>query len=122
MRKVIGVLVGAALLSGCIVTTRANGPVVTQGTGAALYSGYQQVNLQITNATGTTVCYLYISPVSDPNWGPDQLGSRVLSAGETDNYALYAGQWDLRADDCSHNQLVTLRNATIAQSSNLVLQ
>ncbi|MBI5517465.1 MAG: hypothetical protein HY909_27085 [Deltaproteobacteria bacterium] len=118
MRKVLGILTLGLGLGGCVVT----GATGVTTSGAQIYSNYQQVSLSVTNATAETVCYLYISPVSDPNWGPDQLGSRVLSPGETDSYALYAGQWDIRADDCNHNQLAVLRNQPIGANAQLIIR
>jgi len=32
-----------------------------------------------------------------------------------------AGNWDLKAEDCSHNQLFVMRNQTIAADSTLIL-
>ena len=107
----------SCLMAGCTVTSSGGGLVTT-----GVYANYSQVALSVTNGTPTTICYLYLSPVSDPNWGPDQLGSRVLPSGQTETYQLYAGQWDIRADDCSHNQLAVLRNTTIASSSRLIIQ
>ncbi len=117
MQKVFGFVVIAALAAGCTLGT--TGGLVAS---PVSYSNYSQVNLSVTNGTGRTICYLYLSPVSDPNWGPDQLGSRVLPSGQTETYQLYAGQWDIRADDCAHNQVAVLRNATLAASSQLVIQ
>lgn len=116
MRTILGTLILASMLSGCII----------RGTGAVgastVYASAAPVDLAVTNVSGRTVCYLYLSPVSDPNWGPDQLGNRVLPHGRTEVYRLYAGQWDIRADDCSHNRITVLRNTTIAASSQLVIQ
>lgn len=116
MRTTLGILAFASLLSGCIASGSAG------LSGSTLYANSVPVDLSVTNASGSTVCYLYLSPVSDPNWGPDQLGSRVLPSGRTETYRLYAGQWDIRADDCSHNQVAVLRNTTIAASSQLIIQ
>ncbi len=116
MLKILGLVSLAALSAGCTLST--TGGLV----GSTVYANSSQVNLAVTNATSRTICYLYLSPVSDPNWGPDQLGSRVLPAGQTESYQLYAGQWDIRADDCSHNRLAVLRNTTIAASSQLIIQ
>lgn len=116
MRRILGSIALASLLSGCLV----------RGAGAysasTVYASSTPVDLAVTNASGRTVCYLYLSPVSDPNWGPDQLGSRVLPSGRSEIYRLYAGQWDIRADDCSHNRITVLRNTTIASNSQLVIQ
>jgi len=64
--------------------------------------------LDVVNNTSSTVCYLYLSPSTDTEWGNDQLGaSDVIGSGQyftlTD---IAAGTYDLRADDCDGNILV----------------
>ena len=43
---------------------------------------------------------------SDPNWGPDQLGSNTIPAGSTYSWAAGSGVWDVRLQDCDHNTLL----------------
>lgn len=64
--------------------------------------------LDVVNNTSSTVCYLYLSPSENTEWGDDQLGAEtVIASGEyftlTD---ILAGTYDLRADDCDSNILV----------------
>jgi len=120
MRK--GLLLGALLA--CFGA--ACGPATTSGgTGTNTTPQPQPqastVSLQVHNGSSQTICFLYISPVSDPNWGPDQLGSRTLEPNETDTYTMPAGSWDLKGEDCSHNQLFVMRNQTIAGDATLTL-
>lgn len=59
----------------------------------------EQSEVNILNRTGRTVYTLNISPASDPNWGPDLLGSNVLPTGQTAriNYNRSLGcTWDIR--------------------------
>jgi len=37
--------------------------------------------VDVTNNTGYTILYLYVSPADDSNWGPDLLGNEVLPEG-----------------------------------------
>jgi len=80
------------------------------------------VNLAVVNSSSEkTVCYLYISPHDQADWGGDVLESRVLSPGETDKYQMPVGQWDFKAEDCDHNVLTTMTDITIADESVLTL-
>ena len=55
--------------------------------------------LNIVNNSGRTAFYIQLSPCSSSVWGPDRLGSEVLSNGETNNITLQSGCWDMRASD-----------------------
>lgn len=79
------------------------------------------VQLDVHNTSSQEICYLYISPVSDTHWGPDVLGNRTLSPGETDQYGLTPGSWDFKAEDCQHHELFQMRNQTVAEHSVLTL-
>jgi hypothetical protein len=123
MRRISLLALIATLAAACTIGTTTAAPATTTSAGGAatVAATPAAVQLQVQNASSQEICYLYISPVSDPNWGPDQLGSRTLSPGETDTYSMPPGQWDIKAEDCSHNQLFVMRNATIAADSALVL-
>jgi hypothetical protein len=58
-------------------------------------------NFTITNQTGHTVMTLNVSPSNEDNWGPDILGSNVLSNGESASVTFPRAetqcQWDIRA-------------------------
>ena len=77
------------------------------------YFSRQQNRTAITvvNSTGYTGWYLYISPNSDENWGPDRLGSDVLLSGRSvtlqDIPASANNRYDLRlvdSDDDSYTR------------------
>ncbi len=62
--------------------------------------------LRLVNNLSVSVCYVYISPVTDQYWGTDWLGADTIPAGESYDFAVPPGQsYDLRADDCSNNTL-----------------
>lgn len=63
-------------------------------------------SLEIINNSSFTVCYLYVSPSEDTEWGDDQLGSDIVASGTTFTLTdIPAGTYDLRADDCEGNIL-----------------
>jgi hypothetical protein len=65
-------------------------------------------NFYIVNNSSQTVCYLYISPDTSPDWGEDWLGSATIPAGTSYTfYSVAANVYDIKAEDCSHNQIVT---------------
>jgi hypothetical protein len=43
----------------------------------------QTATITITNSSNWEIKHLYLSPVDDDNWGPDQLNGSVISAGQT---------------------------------------
>lgn len=121
MRKIFAFLAVGALALGCAVTPA---PAPATGASAATSGGTTapaSVNLDVHNASSTEICYLYISPVSDLNWGPDLLGNRTLSPDETDRYEMTPGSWDFKAEDCNHHELFQLRSQTVAAHSVLTL-
>jgi hypothetical protein len=40
-------------------------------------------SIRIKNSTGYTIYYIYVSPISNDNWGNDVLGDKILRNGET---------------------------------------
>ncbi len=66
------------------------------------------------NNTGQTICFVYISPADSDTWGSDRLGTtEVISPGWFRVFVVPAGFYDLRADDCSHNELEVQWNVEI---------
>lgn len=68
--------------------------------------------LNITNNTGETISYLFISPGDSADWGPDMLGMDVLSNGDDVSYYMHypqrTGDFDILAID-SDNQRYEVR-------------
>jgi hypothetical protein len=72
----------------------------TEGGGSA--------SLTLVNNSSDTVCYVYISPSTSSDWGADWLGaSETLSTGDSRTFSLEAGTYDLKAEDCSHNEIAS---------------
>ncbi len=64
------------------------------------------ITLLLDNASGETICYVYISPTADTSWGPDRLeNDEVIPAWENRAFTLAPGSYDLRADDCNQEML-----------------
>ncbi len=62
--------------------------------------------VQVVNSSSYTIGYLYISPTSSSDWGPDQLGSFIIEPGETFTvYDIEVGYYDIMAQDLSRNEL-----------------
>lgn len=99
------------VLSGCfpVVTGGAGGGGTTPSSSQSVAAGTFLIN----NQSSTTVCYAMFSPVSDPNWGPDQLGSNVITSGSTYAWTVGLGVWDVKLQDCDHNTLLERRNMDI---------
>ena len=113
MSKLILASATLALMVGCGGSATAGGG---RGTTVASMDA-NRVSVSIHNGSSQVVCYLRISPVSDPNWGPDQLGSHVLNPGDSYVTAIPTGGWDFRAEDCSHNEVGVLRNFPVVENA-----
>jgi hypothetical protein len=64
MKKVLLAVLAASVFAGVAVAA------VTQ-------------TITIRNDSNWTIHYLYLSPTSETDWGPDQLGDNVINTGET---------------------------------------
>lgn len=62
--------------------------------------------LTLVNNSGRTLCYVYISPTTDDYWNDNWLGpGEIVAPGESHAFSVLSGDYDLRADDCDHNQV-----------------
>jgi len=84
--------------------------------------GPDGVNIAVTNRTAETVCFLYLSPPAEDAWSDDMLGSATLSPRSRLTVRLPPGIWDLRTENCQHEDTGLLRGARIARGTVLVLQ
>jgi hypothetical protein len=90
-RRLVGLALAAAL------GTLASG-AAAQTCGAKNHQYY----VDVTNTTGYTIYYLYVSHGSEKNWGPDVLGQDVLMSGTTQRVYLCnfpSPMFDIRAED-----------------------
>lgn len=70
----------------------------------------------IDNESSTTICYAMISSSSDPNWGPDQLGSDTIPAGQSYAWSVGSGVWDVQLQDCDHSVMSEQRGVDVSSS------
>ncbi len=95
-------------LQGCFPTRTVVVPGGNGGNSGNISSG--TARLDVVNNSGRSVYSMQASSCSDSNWGPDRLGSTVISAGGSKSFDLTPGCWDFRADfDSDHssgNELV----------------
>jgi hypothetical protein len=77
---------------------------------------YVPVTLRMVNNSGSTVCYVFISPSTDSAWGGDWLGrSETIGPGGSRNFAVPPGQdFDMMAADCDQNTLHDQRGIAIS--------
>ncbi len=73
------------------------------------------VPLRVANDIGQDVCYVFISPEVNDNWGDDRLGEmEIVTDGETRLFFLSPDTYDLMVQDCS--------GTTLAEQYGFVLQ
>jgi hypothetical protein len=88
---------------------------ITQG---GTYTPGSAGSLRLVNNSGSTVCYVYISPTTDTTWGADQLdSSETVANGNSRTFSVTQGMYDLRADDCSHAVLNDTRGVQIGSNT-----
>lgn len=109
---VIGGIIGAVLIGICICGALGWGGFMlligsdsstspATPTVARIVAPTQTHSLEVLNLSGSTICYLYMSPASQDSWGPDQLGSDVIDQGGRFTLnSIDPGVYDLRAETC----------------------
>ena len=80
------------------------------------------VPVSVLNRTRDVVCYLYVSPMNSDSWSEDLLGSATVPDGTTRVVRVPTGNWDLRVENCDHENAAVLRGARIARGATIVLQ
>ncbi|OGO11215.1 MAG: hypothetical protein A2Z66_06825 [Chloroflexi bacterium RBG_13_66_10] len=69
---------------------------------------------RLDNQSGQTICYVYISPTTSSEWGDDWLGStEVVEDGDTRDFSVSAGDYDLRADTCDGTAISEVYGVTV---------
>ncbi len=71
---------------------------------ALMIAGFLAVSMaatvEITNGTGNyDIYYVYISPSTSSDWGSDWLGSDIINPGDTWEFNVQSGTWDLKLVD-----------------------
>lgn len=67
------------------------------------------------NNSGQTVCYVYISPSTEDSWGDDWLGSsETVASGDSREFEVAVGTYDVMARDCQRNALDDRRGVALS--------
>jgi len=116
MKRSAIVLVLAALMGcgGAAATTGATSTTTSSsggGGGGAVVSSDSSITFR--NSSNWVITRLYLSPVQQNTWGPDQLGAAVLRTGGTFTLRnIPCGNYDLRIVDQDSDECI-LRNINI---------
>jgi hypothetical protein len=71
----------------------------------------------IENQSAESICYVNISPSTDTQWGPDQLGeAETLSPGTDRGWTLPLGNYDFRFLDCNQQTMMERRGIALNQT------
>lgn len=66
----------------------------------------ESVTLEVKNDSDVAICYIYISPSTDTEWGSDWLNEReTVAIGKMRSFTLPTGTYDLLAKDCKQNEI-----------------
>ncbi|MBL8604147.1 MAG: hypothetical protein JNK72_19630 [Myxococcales bacterium] len=98
-----------------VIAACASGPRVRR-------DGADGVNISVMNRTAETVCFLYLSAPAEDTWSDDVLGNGTIAARSRRDVRMPPGQWDLRTENCQHEDTGMLRGARISRGTTLVLQ
>lgn len=75
----------------------------------------RSATLTLANSSSQEVCYVYISPTTDDEWGDDWLGEQeTVTSGSNHDFEVPAGSYDLLAADCDGNTLDEQYGVSIA--------
>ena len=85
-------------------------------------SQFTDVTLEVSNGTSAEVCYLYLSPPSAQNWGPDELGSeQTLMPGDAVTLSMVGSFYDVLALDCDRNTIVEVYEVDLTAGGPITL-
>jgi hypothetical protein len=74
----------------------------------------------ISNESDYDVYELFVSPSEEMDWGPNQLGNDILTAGDGYVFDMEAGQWDFRFIDDEQNACV-VSGLSVSEASEFTL-
>jgi hypothetical protein len=99
-------------------------PATTGGTAVAAQGG----SLQVNNGSSYAIHYLYMSSTAESTWGPDQLGSSVIGAGESFTLSnVPCGNYDVKlvdedGDECELRNVYLCADAALNITNDALLQ
>lgn len=85
---------------------------------SAASSTAESLTLTIKNNTRTKICYVYISPATDEDWGDDWLGrDEMIRPRQQREFTVPAGDYDLLVQDCDGNEISQLADVALYEDS-----
>jgi tetratricopeptide (TPR) repeat protein len=78
-----------------------------------------EASLIVENSSADMVCSVYVSALTDENWGADRLRESLLASGDTVTFALEPGSYDILLTDCDGNSLLEQRGLKLEGSATL---
>jgi len=116
-------LISKAFVLAAAVALFAAGCVIRSGPGVSstVPSGTSGVSsgaaIVIANQSDGNICIVKFSPSSQSTWGPDQLGAtEQILPGQSRGWTVTPGTWDVRAEDCSGNELDNAMGVEVGDS------
>jgi hypothetical protein len=65
-----------------------------------LASSADAASVEVRNRSSWDIHHLYVGPAGDPDWGPDQLGKRIITSGSTFTLTdIRCGRYDVQIVD-----------------------
>jgi hypothetical protein len=83
----------------------------------------KNISIRLVNGLESDVCWLYIRPNTQAQWGDDRLGSStILSPGDSIVFDdQVPGLYDIRADDCVNRELWFIRGMALRTDQTVVI-
>jgi hypothetical protein len=78
--------------------------------------------LTLSNNSGQTVWYVYISPADQPTWGDDWLGAEVIASGSYHVFSVPPGTYDLKAEGGDHSEIDIRWGVSLSGSYNWIIE
>ena len=80
----------------------------------------QRVKIELTNDLDDDICFVYLSPTEETNWGEDELEPReTIAVGDTRSFFISAGMYDVRLEDCDERRLFQRFDQDFFESASL---
>ncbi|MBN2386646.1 MAG: hypothetical protein JXB85_06460 [Anaerolineales bacterium] len=108
--------------AGVVFDTNLTWDVTGSNTGGATGGNAGMSSLTIINNTGVDIWYIYLVAQNTATWGPDQLGSDILSAGGTYTITgIPPAFYDVKFEDSNHNVLIIVEAVDLRSNNTITL-
>ena len=111
--RILALALSLAAISGCTTSGNAAGNAASATQAATSTGGDTSSDITFRNRSNWAILNIYMSPVSQATWGPDQLGAHILHTGES--YTLHnvpCNSYDLKLVDEDHDECI-LNNVNV---------